>query len=180
MQEIQVWSLGWEELMEKGTATHSSIVAYRISWIEEPGGLWFKGSQSQTQLSDSHFHFLKGITLCHPKVGHADMGHMSRVIWVPRIPSVPETRACHKDSSVVSPLPGATGSQHHTQPDIVTNCHIIYSPKDLFMLPKSHLPSHECPFPASLSPKLVHRSQVQATSWSCHSWVCVQVWCTHK
>ena len=80
---------------------------------------------------------------------------------------MPETRACHKDSSVVSPLPGATGSQHHTQADIVTNCHIVYSPKGLFMLPKSYLPSRECPFPTSLSPKLVHRSQVQATPWSC-------------
>ena len=36
---------GWEDLLEKGMATHSSILAWRIPWIEEPGGLQFKGLQ---------------------------------------------------------------------------------------------------------------------------------------
>ena len=31
--------LGWEDLLEKGKATHSGILAWRISWTEEPGGL---------------------------------------------------------------------------------------------------------------------------------------------
>ena len=35
MWEIRVWSLGWEDPLEKGTATHSSILAWRIPWIEE-------------------------------------------------------------------------------------------------------------------------------------------------
>jgi len=39
MQETQVQSLGWEDLLEKGMATHSSILAWRIPWTEEPGGL---------------------------------------------------------------------------------------------------------------------------------------------
>jgi len=39
MQETQVWSMGWEDPLEKGKATHSSIVAWRIPQIEEPGGL---------------------------------------------------------------------------------------------------------------------------------------------
>ena len=38
MQETQVQSLGWEDLLEKGMATHSSILAWRIPWTEEPGG----------------------------------------------------------------------------------------------------------------------------------------------
>ena len=38
MQEIQVWSLGWEDPLEKGKATHPSILAWRIPWTEEPGG----------------------------------------------------------------------------------------------------------------------------------------------
>ena len=38
MQETQVWSLSWEDLM-KGMTTHSSILAWRIPWTEEPGGL---------------------------------------------------------------------------------------------------------------------------------------------
>ena len=39
MQETRVRSLGWEDLLEKGMATHSSILAWRILWTEEPGGL---------------------------------------------------------------------------------------------------------------------------------------------
>ena len=43
--EIQVQSLGWEEPLEEGMATHSSILARRIPWTEEPDGLWSIGSQ---------------------------------------------------------------------------------------------------------------------------------------
>ena len=39
MQETWVRSLGWEDLLEKGKATHSSILAWRIPWTEEPGRL---------------------------------------------------------------------------------------------------------------------------------------------
>ena len=45
MRETQVWSLGREDPLEKGTATHSSILARRIPWTEEPGGLWSVASQ---------------------------------------------------------------------------------------------------------------------------------------
>ena len=45
MWETWVWSLAWEDPLEKGTATHSSILAWRMSM----------GSQSRTQLSDFHF-----------------------------------------------------------------------------------------------------------------------------
>ena len=45
MQETQVQSLGWEDPLEEGMATHSSILAWRIPWTEEPGGLQSKGSQ---------------------------------------------------------------------------------------------------------------------------------------
>ena len=44
-QETQVQSLGWEDSLEEGMATHSSIVAWEIPWTEEPGGLHFTGSQ---------------------------------------------------------------------------------------------------------------------------------------
>ena len=44
-QETWVQSLGWEELLEEGIATHSSILAWRIPWTEEPGGLQSTGSQ---------------------------------------------------------------------------------------------------------------------------------------
>ena len=52
MQETQVGSLDWEDPLEKGIATHSSIFDWRNSWTEEPGGLQSMGvSKSQTQLS---------------------------------------------------------------------------------------------------------------------------------
>ena len=52
VQEVKVQSLAWEDPLEKGMATHSSTLAWRIPWTEEPGGLQSRGSQSQTQLSD--------------------------------------------------------------------------------------------------------------------------------
>ena len=45
MQETQVRSLGWEDPLEKGMATHSSTLAWRIPWTEEPGGLESMGLQ---------------------------------------------------------------------------------------------------------------------------------------
>ena len=45
MQETSVWSLSWEDPLEKGMATHSSILAWRITWIQEPDGLQSMGSQ---------------------------------------------------------------------------------------------------------------------------------------
>ena len=41
---MQVWSLGWEDPLEEGMAAHSSILAWRIPWTEEPGGLQSMGS----------------------------------------------------------------------------------------------------------------------------------------
>ena len=45
MQETRVRSLGWEDSLEKGMATHSCILAWRIPWTEEPGRLQSMGSQ---------------------------------------------------------------------------------------------------------------------------------------
>ena len=50
MQEMLVRTLGQEDPLEEGVAAHSSILAWRIPWTEEPGGLQSMGSQSQTQL----------------------------------------------------------------------------------------------------------------------------------
>ena len=41
LQEMWVRSLGWEDPLEEGMATHSSLLALRIPWTEEPGGLLF-------------------------------------------------------------------------------------------------------------------------------------------
>jgi len=43
-QETWVQSLGWKDPLEKGTATHCTILAWSIPWTEEPGRLWCIGS----------------------------------------------------------------------------------------------------------------------------------------
>ena len=45
MQEIQVQSQGWEDPLEKGMETHSSILSWRLPWTEQPGELQSMGSQ---------------------------------------------------------------------------------------------------------------------------------------
>ena len=49
MRETWVRSLGWEDPLENGMAVHSSILAWRIPWTEEPGGLQRMGSQRVVQ-----------------------------------------------------------------------------------------------------------------------------------
>ena len=56
MWETQVQPLIWKDPLEKGMATHSSILAWRIPWIEKPGRLQSMESQKNwTPLSDQHF-----------------------------------------------------------------------------------------------------------------------------
>ena len=60
IQETWVWSLGWDDPLEEGMATHSSILAWRIPWPEEPGRLqsmgWQRDGQKDPQFSSySHW-----------------------------------------------------------------------------------------------------------------------------
>ena len=57
VQETWVLSLGWEDLLEEGIATHSRILAWRIPWTEKPCRLQFTGSQrvEQTEMNQ-HWH----------------------------------------------------------------------------------------------------------------------------
>ena len=54
MQETPVGFLGQEDLLEKGTATHTNINAWRIPWTGEPGGLQSMGLQNWPRLSTQH------------------------------------------------------------------------------------------------------------------------------
>ena len=56
MQEAWLWYLGQEDPLEKEMAAHSSILAWRIPWTEEPGGLQSIGSQ-RDMIKQVHFHF---------------------------------------------------------------------------------------------------------------------------
>ena len=52
MQETQVRSLSWEDSLEKGMATHSSILAWRIPWTEEPGGVFSSWSHKKSDTTE--------------------------------------------------------------------------------------------------------------------------------
>ena len=58
MWETWVQSLGWEDPLEKEIATHSSILAWRIPWMEELGGLHSMGRKESDSTERLHFHFL--------------------------------------------------------------------------------------------------------------------------
>ena len=58
MQETQVQSPGWEDPLENGMATHSSILAWRIPWIEETGSLQSMGLQRVKYDWATNFHFI--------------------------------------------------------------------------------------------------------------------------
>ena len=66
MQETQILSLGWEDLLEKGMASHSSILVWRILWTEELGGLRSMGSKSRTRLKllSMHTGAAEGVCVC--------------------------------------------------------------------------------------------------------------------
>ena len=59
MKDTRVWFLGWEDPLRKGMAAHSSILAWRIPWTEEPGGLLSMGLQKS--LSDQHILYLNTV-----------------------------------------------------------------------------------------------------------------------
>ena len=64
MLETWVQSLGWEDPREEGMATHSSILAWRILWTKEPGGLQSMGSQRvEHDWATDNFHFLTTVHL---------------------------------------------------------------------------------------------------------------------
>ena len=61
MWETEVRSLGREDPLEKEMATHSSTLAWKIPWTEEPGKLQSMGRKELDTTEQLHFHFSKGI-----------------------------------------------------------------------------------------------------------------------
>ena len=53
MRETQIQSLGWEDSLEKGMATHSSVPAWRIPWTEEPWGRWESDTTERQTVKDA-------------------------------------------------------------------------------------------------------------------------------
>ena len=52
LQELWVRSLGWGDPLEEGMATHSSILAWEIPWMEEPGGLQSMGVSQESDMTE--------------------------------------------------------------------------------------------------------------------------------
>ena len=80
MQEIWFWSLGWGDSLEKGMATDSSMLAWRIPWTGALGRLQSTELQSQTWLSDWHFHISYLRQQCYPKC-HLKFSYEALVMW---------------------------------------------------------------------------------------------------
>ena len=128
LQETQIWSLSQEDPLEKGTATHSIILAGRIPWTEEPGRLQSTGSQrvehdwATFTFLDSNFSFKEhqwcthcrhskegagsaGETTCRPNSGM--LGNAKAGSWIPgqveiviSLISRQSCQTCHLDLEV--------------------------------------------------------------------------------
>ena len=79
---MRAQSLDWEDTLEKKTATHSSILAWRIPWTEEPGGLQSMGHKESDTTEQLHFHFSLS------RIGEGNGNHSSVLAW--RIPGMAE------------------------------------------------------------------------------------------
>ena len=99
-----VWYLDWEAPLEKGIATHSNILAWRIPWTKEPGGLPSIGSQSQTQLKwlGNYVHaWISGLIwvtgdtsvlwLSHNQISFEEPSLMAKTSWNHSTPGKEET-----------------------------------------------------------------------------------------
>ena len=82
MQEMRVWSLDQENPLDKGMATHSNILAWRLPWPEEPGGLQFTGRVGHNG-SDLTPHTCTP-PFCRWDWGRQGLTHLSKVtrLWV--------------------------------------------------------------------------------------------------
>ena len=82
MQETRVWSLGWEDTLEEGMVTHSSILAWRIPWTEESRGLQSIGLQRVGHdWSDLAHTWVRNTSLKMPKkIKTSSTGHLSH--WI--------------------------------------------------------------------------------------------------
>ena len=74
MRETRVWSLGWEDPLEKEMAIHSSTIAWKIPWTEEPGRLQSMGSQRVGQdWATSRSHSVPSLLSLKPMQPHSKM-----------------------------------------------------------------------------------------------------------
>ena len=81
VRETRVWSLGGEDPLEKETATHSSTLAWKISWMEEPGRLQSMGSQRVRHNWATSFHFTSHILLKLFPKSYRERNTSELILW---------------------------------------------------------------------------------------------------
>ena len=101
--EVLAWEAFWKATLEREMATHSSILAWRISRTEEPGGLQSTGSQGRTRLSDCTFTF----TLLLPGGTRERKKNQAKVLmvrnWTSVLDAIRSTPVCLHPTLVVEP-----------------------------------------------------------------------------
>ena len=94
MWETWVQSLGWKDPLEKGMATHSSILAWKILWTEEPGGLQSMGSQRvRHDWVTSLFSFFPVFLVKSITTHQLFISEMQKSVLIPSGPSSHETQS---------------------------------------------------------------------------------------
>ena len=139
-----VQSLGQENPLEEGMATHSSILAWEISWTEDPGGLWFIGMQSQTWLKR-----LSPPAGCHifSSMGQASFNFMATAT-VHGDFGAQENKICHCFYFFLFYLPWSDGTRCHDLRFLTVEFqHSRQCWRQLFHSPLSH--SSKSPFSSS-------------------------------
>ena len=103
MQETHAWLLSWEDPLEKGKATHSSVLAWRIPWTEEPGGLQSMGLQRVGHdWATSNLHQPSVLPLGHLP---GERGH-HECMWDPRLHSLVWTDGDRRQEEASRPWRG--------------------------------------------------------------------------
>ena len=90
VQETWVWFLGWEDSLENGMATHSSILAWRIPWTEEPGGLQSIGLQRVRWVKRQRMN----LRLKKKKRWWINLSSKTKRLWWKRVKSAAEGPLC--------------------------------------------------------------------------------------
>ena len=115
VREIWVWSLSWKDPLEKGKATHCSILAWRIPWSVH--GV----TKSQTQLSD--FHFYTGVVFIKALEANFALTFASTEVTLDLFPFIMEANFvflhCPRGRSYITALPVNALSEQHTDPLLI-------------------------------------------------------------
>ena len=155
MQEMWVWSLDWKDPLEKGMASHSSILAWEIPWVEEPGGLQSMESQELDMTEYAHTHVQKAPRLCYYAFSsdlmtksHHFCSLPSYMLLKPPLPHccclVPIFSSLNKSNTVLIPLSLSAQLAPHPRSVWLIPWAISKFLPDLFTLPLLKI-GHGCP-----------------------------------